>query len=475
MVAVERARSRPTGVQVVEFTVPLLSFGLLTATLLVLCYHVRFTFQLVPRPLIDAENKDDERGKYLCGEEVLSSLLLSALGTGLLFRALCRRTLPILVSQGRRTLTTGKWRPMRLQTVFLLILLLILGALLNVAYLISNMHSSVELSELDLTNMDKHKLLSTVADLHSQVKILKERNGNLELRMNSWMNWNSDPYLGSNANPKLCHNMSKLDEYGCAKGKNQCPGFFSHRVCLDQLLPQKAGKCIIYDFGIRENPHFGETLSNPPFNCQVFAFDPSPITDKWYKGDAANAKALRAKPNYKLFHYGAGGVNGNVKLSEYDWGQVSIVRYPINVAQGCANNTKQTNCDFGPKGGQKRFSLPVRTLGSIMKELGHDHVDILKLDVEGSEYMFLEEAIEDGSLEHVEQLTLEWHHYEFDSRYGGGSTPSINTIMAFLNKIGLQQFFIHDDYGGWPSQGRDFWKRGLTLRYNLCSLLRVRR
>ncbi len=32
-----------------------------------------------------------------------------------------------------------------------------------------------------------------------------------------------------------------------------------------------------------------------------------------------------------------------------------------------------------------RFHLPVRTLRSLMKELGHDHLDVLKLDVEGSE------------------------------------------------------------------------------------------
>ena len=34
-----------------------------------------------------------------------------------------------------------------------------------------------------------------------------------------------------------------------------------------------------------------------------------------------------------------------------------------------------------------------------MKELGHDHVDILKLDVEGSEYAFLEHALEHDNLQ----------------------------------------------------------------------------
>ena len=36
---------------------------------------------------------------------------------------------------------------------------------------------------------------------------------------------------------------------------------------------------------------------------------------------------------------------------------------------------------------QRRRSraLQVKTLPTIMKELGHDHIDVLKLDVEGSE------------------------------------------------------------------------------------------
>jgi hypothetical protein len=49
--------------------------------------------------------------------------------------------------------------------------------------------------------------------------------------------------------------------------------------------------------------------------------------------------------------------------------------------------------------------LPVRTLSTLMKSLGHTHLSVLKLDVEGSEYAFLNEALDYGCPP-VDQITL---------------------------------------------------------------------
>lgn len=38
------------------------------------------------------------------------------------------------------------------------------------------------------------------------------------------------------------------------------------------------------------------------------------------------------------------------------------------------------------KGENAQADPPLRTLGGIMKELGHTHIDILKMDVEGAEF-----------------------------------------------------------------------------------------
>lgn len=318
------------------------------------------------------------------------------------------------------------------------------------------------------------QILATLAKLETQLNEMSESKELLELRVNAWMNWNSDPYLGSTVNSSLCKNSTDLSDYGCAKGKNGCPGLYDHPVCMDNFPPTDH-ECIVYDFGIRENPEFGQTLLGAPFYCHVFGFDPSPITQKWYESSSKSATYLRNHANYTLFHYGAGGKDGSVQLNEYDWGQVSIIRSPLEIQRNCTNkNTTRGNCALDTYAyTRKKFPLPVKTLDTIMKELGHSYIDILKIDVEGSEYMFLEHALEHGNLERVSQLSIEWHHYDFDARYGGGSTPPINTIVALLNRVGLHQFHIHDDIGGWPSTGREYWEKGITLRYNLASFLRV--
>ena len=107
-----------------------------------------------------------------------------------------------------------------------------------------------------------------------------------------------------------------------------------------------------------------ESNLNPPFNCKVFAFDPSPVTQSWYKEGNPSSADLRNHPNYTLFNYGAGGVNGNVRLNAYDWDQVSIVRFPMAIQRNCNDDPNADGCNVIADG-VGAWHLPVRTLGSI--------------------------------------------------------------------------------------------------------------
>ena len=86
----------------------------------------------------------------------------------------------------------------------------------------------------------------------------------LELKVGSFMNWGKDPWYGMHASPHAsCRHTSTLDELGCAMGTGRCPGLYDHRICLDDLPPPVSASetpaplnpgCVVYDFGIRENP-----------------------------------------------------------------------------------------------------------------------------------------------------------------------------------------------------------------------------
>ena len=291
----------------------------------------------------------------------------------------------------------------------------------------------------------------------------------LERKTDAFMHWASPDPFGQETPSTLatCARHSNLKEFSeLCKAQDSCPGMYDHTICLDGLLGEsnsaleggdggQAGdgtakeKCVVYDFGIRENPEFGETLSGPPFECDVYAFDPSPIAVEW----AAKSELVRSRPNYHFFGQGAGGHDGEVELRAYNWGQVSILRAPDHHL----SRTRLAECTISEcptyvsATGQEKHALKVRTLASIMNELGHDHVDVLKVDVEGSEYLFLERALDDGVLSKVSQLTVEWHHMGYDTRYGAGSDPHIAAIARLMkDEADLHVLMTHNE-GGWAA------------------------
>lgn len=154
---------------------------------------------------------------------------------------------------------------------------------------------------------------------------------------------------------------------------------------------------------------------------------------------------------------------------------MSIIKLP-DTKVVCDNSASQF-CQYEKAATvQKHIKLPVKTLPTIVKELGHvgRKIDVLKVDVEGSEYALLEHLFDTyGCPDFIEQLTLEWHHFSFDTRYGEGSSPAINALTTMLEACGLKQFWV---YGvGWTTNVRLFHQLGIgkDVRYNLGSFHRV--
>merc|ERR1712086_1195964 len=326
---------------------------------------------------------------------------------------------------------------------------------------------------------------------------LADRMSRLEAITKGRLNWIREPYVGHRVMHKCAHE-EHLDE---------------HYICYDHFPPpsERAEPCIIYDMGIREQPGFGKTLADKYPQCQVHAFDPSPIAVAFQASDDETAKALRALPNYHFHPYGSGGVDGHVKLYDYNWGQVSSIRVPHFVTNDCGYGEEQNLADpniqkdltlkyhqrrcrtndnmneseekmqkvqgEATRGGfgETSFLLEVKTLKTIMKELGHTHIDVLKLDVEGSEFAFLESALDDFDCPPVEQMSIEWHHYNFDSRYGGGASPEVNAIATYLHdRCNVKQYQITMDNGGWEDNFEWLKDAYLQLRFNTGSYMRAR-
>lgn len=151
-------------------------------------------------------------------------------------------------------------------------------------------------------------------------------------------------------------------------------------LCPDGL---NAGS-VVYSFGVGTDISFDLALIGR-FGATVHAFDPTPRSRDWLR--------TQTLPDRFIYHeYGIAAYDG-----------VQDFHAPKN----------PESAHFSPVPRYRGLRLekvaaPVKTLQSIMAELGHDRVDVLKLDIEGGEYDVIGDLLAGPAL--VGQLLVEFHH-----------------------------------------------------------------
>lgn len=96
------------------------------------------------------------------------------------------------------------------------------------------------------------------------------------------------------------------------------------------------------------------------FGFEVWAFDPTPSVI-----DAVDGWVTPSQ-----WHFEPVGL----------WDSVDVIRFYLPEAAGLGS-ISATNA----QGTEKFIEAPVETLNVIMQRLGHDHIDLLKIDIEGAE------------------------------------------------------------------------------------------
>ncbi len=165
-----------------------------------------------------------------------------------------------------------------------------------------------------------------------------------------------------------------------------------------------ASNSICYCFGAGEDISFDMSLI-ATYGCKVYCFDPTPRSAKHIKYIHDSLK--HGKPAYinsTKAQYQITGDNIN-KLLFYPfglWWQDAIIKFyapanPKHVSHS-ALNLQHTG---------KFFEAPCKKLSTIMQELKHDHIDLLKMDIEGAEYPVLDNMLQENILPHT--LCVEFH------------------------------------------------------------------
>jgi FkbM family methyltransferase len=165
----------------------------------------------------------------------------------------------------------------------------------------------------------------------------------------------------------------------------------------------------VYSFGVGCDVAFELALIDR-YGVEVHAFDPTPVSIAW----------VAAQQLPRAFHFHAYGV------ANYD----GVARF--NPPEDPKNSYTMLE---RPATAHAAVTAPVYRLATILAMLGHARIDLLKLDVEGMEYIVIDELVAAGI--DVSQLLVEFHH-----RWRSVGQARTKRAVAMLGELGYRIFDI---------------------------------
>ncbi len=183
--------------------------------------------------------------------------------------------------------------------------------------------------------------------------------------------------------------------YGSSYG-----GFY---VCPEHLNSQS----IVYSFGIGKDISFDKKIIRN-HSCQVFGFDPTPKSIDFIK-------ALKPIDNFHFYPFGISTKSG-------------IERFFMPKDDRGVSGSLELNHAVDE---DKFIEVSMQSLPDIVQLLKHNRIDLLKIDIEGSEYELMQHILQTPVF--IGQILVEFH----DRMFPGNNPKSIDTIKL-LQKYGYQ-------------------------------------
>jgi len=176
-------------------------------------------------------------------------------------------------------------------------------------------------------------------------------------------------------------------------------------LCPDNLGPTS----IVYSLGIGRDITFDRSIM-ARFGVRVHAFDPTPSALAWLSTQSLPAEFIPLP-------VGIAAHDGTAQFTPPD--------DPLNPSfayqsPSSAAATATVTCE-------------VRRLSTLMRELGHTRIDLVKMDIEGAEYEVIEDLTSRGVS--VRQLLVEFHH-----RKPGIGPARTRAAVAQLRRAGFHLF-----------------------------------
>ena len=186
-------------------------------------------------------------------------------------------------------------------------------------------------------------------------------------------------------------------------------GFF---VCED--IFKNRDEIIVYSCGVGNDISFDLEIIKKYKRSKILAFDPTPISLKWIE-------KKKLPYNFFFFPIGISDKNGIEKMY-----------FPKNhaVSYGIFNWDTED---------KDEIMVEMQTLERIAEQHGHKFIDILKMDIEGSEFVVLNSL--DFKKIQFGQILVEFHE-----RFLENGNEILKKTMAVLEENGYECFAISDDF-----------------------------
>jgi len=193
-------------------------------------------------------------------------------------------------------------------------------------------------------------------------------------------------------------------------GGRALTGYGAWTICPDVI----SSRSIVYSVGVGDDISFEVSLIRSFALPTVFVLDPTPTSISWLSRQ-------HVPREFKLFHYAIADYNGTEQFFPHD--NPDFVAHSLIPRKATA---------------EQAVEVQVRTLDSVMSELGHDHIDLLKMDIEGSEYAVVESLLCQNV--DVRQLLVEFHH--LDRHTDGMNATRTKGAIRKLNRAGFKIFHV---------------------------------
>ncbi|MFM1594390.1 MAG: FkbM family methyltransferase [Woeseiaceae bacterium] len=173
---------------------------------------------------------------------------------------------------------------------------------------------------------------------------------------------------------------------------------------------------IVYSLGVGDSIEFDLKIIDY-YKALVFAFDPTPYAIEWL-----NKQIIPER--LKFYPWAVSGKDGEFSMTQR-----------VN-HKGHKSEIMWTEL-LPHEHSDKIITVPSLTISSIMKELSHQKIDLMKVDVEGTEYEIIDHLIQYNIK--PKQLLVEFHH-----RFETKNKTMTKKAIQDLQEIGYKIFSISE-------------------------------